>query len=278
MKIDKDTKLYFSVSSRPGNFGAKLYNKAFEYYGINAIYKPIKLDPTPASSRFGYFYSFVRGLSVMGASGLSVSMPFKKEVLGYKFDYLDDAVKKIRNGNTIVFEDTNVPGEKQSIPHACYNTDWIGFSNSCKPLLDECNYVLIYGRGAVSDSISHALESIGKPYFVVDRTNPQALVDEFYLGNIDKRMLINATPIGMEGISDDVFTEQVLENFDYVFDVVVKSETNLTSLCKKTNKKYVGGWKMSLEQLKEQFRIYMGLDFPHISEFSKELSSMGIEV
>ena len=44
MKIDKDTLLFMSASSAPGNFGSIIHNMAFNYYGINAIYKSFKIN------------------------------------------------------------------------------------------------------------------------------------------------------------------------------------------------------------------------------------------
>jgi len=58
--INKNTQLFVSVSSHPGNFGASLYNVAFEECNYNAIYKPLKCE-------YGYkvflasFASFLTG-------------------------------------------------------------------------------------------------------------------------------------------------------------------------------------------------------------------------
>lgn len=272
MMIDKDTKLYFSVASKAGNFGANLYNAAFSYYGINAVYKPLTVDPgTNIRETTSVFCDLVRGLKAMNASGLSVSMPFKREVATYDWhNHQASIIQTIGNGNTMVFHNKT---------HDCHNTDWIGFYRSCKTLLDECNYVMIYGTGAASDSIVYALEQIGKPYFFVNRINFNYLKDRFYLSNHGKdvsggRMLINATPIGMDDVPDHVFTEEVLENFDYVFDVVVKPETNLIKLAKAMNKKYVCGWQMSKEQLREQFKLYTSMNFPE-AVMSRKMAEMG---
>lgn len=75
-------------------------------------------------------------------------------------------------------------------------------------------------------------------------------------------LLINATPVGMDEIPDDIFISEVIERFKYVFDVVVKRETNLIKNAIKLNKLCVSGVSMSFEQLCEQFRIYTGEDAP----------------
>ena len=92
MKIDTDTKLFFSVAGKPGNFGSYMYNSAFEKLGINAIYKPLQLD---CKTNFDRFFDFLFALKRINASGLSVSMPFKKfaAILGF---YKSEEVKNVQ--------------------------------------------------------------------------------------------------------------------------------------------------------------------------------------
>ena len=42
MKINRDTKIIISASSRPGNFGATLYNEIFKKEKLNYVYIPVK--------------------------------------------------------------------------------------------------------------------------------------------------------------------------------------------------------------------------------------------
>ena len=37
--INKDTEIYCSFAREAGNVGCKLFNSAFNYYGLNKIYK-----------------------------------------------------------------------------------------------------------------------------------------------------------------------------------------------------------------------------------------------
>ena len=64
--INKDTKMFYSVSSNPGNFGATLYNAAFKFCEIDAFYRPLKLLP---DCDFG---KFIETMEEIGASGVSV--------------------------------------------------------------------------------------------------------------------------------------------------------------------------------------------------------------
>lgn len=238
MIIDKDTKLYFSVSSKPGNFGATLYNAAFEKLGINAIYKPLYCDKSN-------FPNFFRGVSGF-AAGLSISMPFKKDAF-YLCDIFGDIAKDIGNVNTVIFSNAFLKGFG-------YNTDYHGFMNSCKSglLKNGIKNVLIFGNGSVARTIKIALNALEISHTVVTKD------DDYYLVNKGKKYdaLINATPVGMDGFPDNVFEEHMVKNYKFIFDVVVKKETNLINLAKKLDIPHVNGVSMSLEQLCEQFQLY----------------------
>lgn len=265
--INKDTKLYFSVSSKPGNFGATLYNKAFQELGINAIYKPLKLErDRDEYSTLKKFDALLSSLQSIGASGLSVSMPFKR-IAAKLMGVFGPEVKlhSLDNVNTVVFRDF--------IGELGHNTDYHGFIESSKNLLQKCNRVVIYGNGCVANTIFTACKQ-QKGFPNVDMVSRGY---EKYLREYGKKsMLINATPIGMDGVEDDVFTKDVVSDYDYVFDVVVKKETPLIKLAKELGKECVNGVQMSLEQLCKQFEIYTDIEPPR-DLFLKTLKENGYE-
>ena len=43
-QINKETKFFISISSRPSNFGTQVYNNIFKKFGINAVYKSFKVN------------------------------------------------------------------------------------------------------------------------------------------------------------------------------------------------------------------------------------------
>jgi shikimate dehydrogenase len=242
MIVNTDTKLFFSISAKPGNFGARLYNTAFQQLNINAIYKPLELNPK------SNFFLFLEGLLYLKPSGLSISMPFKTKAYEYASkNCFDDDIHKIKNVNTYKFrEGTNIVD--------CYNTDCYGFENSCSEILKQAKTAVIYGNGAVSKSIQHVLRKHSISFCVHTQR------DGFVLPKAD--FLINATPLGMDGVLDDFFTTKIVENYKFIFDVVVKKRTNLSKLAEKTNKIHVTGPMMSLHQLHKQFEIYTGYKAP----------------
>ena len=72
--INKDTKIYCSFSSNPGNNGCKYFNNLFERKNINAIYKSFYSDNIQKS---------IEAVKTLNISGFAVSMPFKTQVLKY---------------------------------------------------------------------------------------------------------------------------------------------------------------------------------------------------
>ena len=72
MKISKDTKVCISLAKTAGNFGTTIYNHVFEKLGIDFIYKSFSTQDLEAA---------VLGAKAIGICGISVTMPYKTEVL-----------------------------------------------------------------------------------------------------------------------------------------------------------------------------------------------------
>jgi shikimate 5-dehydrogenase len=70
--INKNTKIYCSFSSNPGNNGCVFFNKKFQENNIDAIYKSFYSDNIKKS---------VEAVKTLGISGFAISMPFKTEIL-----------------------------------------------------------------------------------------------------------------------------------------------------------------------------------------------------
>lgn len=234
---NKDTLKFYSVSSKPGNFGATLYNTAFQALKINAVYLPVACE----KNQFANFY---KGMSLF-ANGLSISMPFKKDAF-YLCEILGDVSKDIGNVNTIMFSKANVGFG--------FNTDYSGFLNACTEELqkNKIQNAVIYGTGGVAATIRKALASLKIKSTLVPKN------DDFYLSNKKQEYdcLINATPVGMADVEDNIFDEKIVKRYKFIFDAVVRKETNLIQYAKIHKIAHVNGVAMSLEQLCDQFKIY----------------------
>lgn len=156
-------------------------------------------------------------------SGLNVTTPYKEEIMIF-MDDLSEAAQKIGAVNTIQFKGDRLVG---------HNTDYIGFKNSLKPLLENHHKnALILGTGGASKAIQYALNELEISFKIVSR-NPgkadfiyQDLSDEI----ISKyQIIINTTPIGTyPGINEmPNFPTETLGKHHLVFDLIYNPEKSL---------------------------------------------------
>lgn len=174
MEINKDTKLYGSFSTNPGNNGCIFFNEAFKKNGIDAIYKSFYSDNIEL---------LISSVKYLKFEGFALSMPHKIEVLPY-LDEIDIAAKEIGAVNTVVNKKGKLIG---------YNTDWIGVKNYFLDSLDE---LTILGDGGFSKAIQYFCKTKNIPYRVITRKDWGEVYDL-------KGYVFNATPI-------DISTKGVL--------------------------------------------------------------------
>ncbi|PRX49612.1 shikimate dehydrogenase family protein [Salegentibacter salegens] len=122
--------------------------------------------------------------------GLNVTIPYKQEIISY-LDELAPEAKEIGAVNTI-----NVNGNKL-IGH---NTDYIGFSESLKPLLKEHHKkALILGTGGASKAVAYALKKFDIAYKFVSRSSGEGKLGYDNLSEEimkEYTLIINTTPLG----------------------------------------------------------------------------------
>jgi len=169
--INKDTKLYGSFSSNPGNNGCMFFNNKFQQDGINAIYKSFHSDNILSS---------VVAAKILKFSGFAVSMPFKVKVLEH-VDEIDPAAKAIGAANTIVIKDGRLKA---------YNTDWIGVYKYLS-ILTKPEQLFILGNGGFGRAVQYACTQLNIPYKFILRAEWDKVP------NLDG-MVFNATPVDVE--------------------------------------------------------------------------------
>ena len=113
MIINNKTKLFLSISSTPGNTGAKFHNFYYKKYNFNNVYIPLKLKNLSK-------INFLKNINSIG--GFSVSMPFKQKILKY-IDRLDDISRRTKSVNTVKIIDNKFHG---------FNTDYNGVKEILK--------------------------------------------------------------------------------------------------------------------------------------------------
>jgi shikimate dehydrogenase len=181
--INKDTKIYGSFSSNPGNNGCIYFNNLFEINNINAIYKSFYSSNIKDS---------VHAVKTLNISGFAVSMPFKIEILKY-VDKIDTPAEEIGAANTIINDNGYL---------TAYNTDWMGIHEY---FLDPPPFLTILGNGGFSKAIQYACKKLNINFSVITRKNWDLVP------SLDG-VVINATPVDVKIrgklIDGRPFTEQ----------------------------------------------------------------------
>lgn len=168
MLINKNTKIYCSFSSNPGNNGCIFFNNKFQENNINAIYKSFYSDDIKKS---------IQAVKTLGIAGFAISMPFKTEVLQY-VNELDTPVKEIGAANTVI----NNNGYLKA-----YNTDWLGV----KKYLGNISFLTILGNGGFSKAIQYWCKQDNIKFKIVSR-NEWNIIPNL------KGLIFNATPIDVK--------------------------------------------------------------------------------
>lgn len=226
-------KKFISLSQYPGKTGQYFYTKFFEHYNIDAVYEPRGTDNLASS--------LARALEER-IDGISVSMPFKHEIL----KYLDDITgysNIYQSCNTVVIEDKRLIG---------YNADIAGVDWACKHI-KMTDRITVLGSGVMASMFVKFLE-------------------EYHYGNLnlaarsfktwDKKdqptdVIINATALGTS-TSDSPFVE-LPKDTKLVIDLAIKDNT-LKQQCLAAGVKYLSGKEFYKQQFLTQFKIYTGID------------------
>jgi shikimate dehydrogenase len=146
--INKDTKIYGSFSTAPGNNGCIFFNKKFQENNINAIYKSFYSDNIEKA---------VDAVKTLDFGGFAVSMPFKVEILKY-VDEIDHVTKIIGAANTIV----NTKGYLRA-----FNTDGVAIYTYFEDNKPES--LTILGNGGFSKAVQYACTYLNIPFTIVAR-------------------------------------------------------------------------------------------------------------
>ena len=142
MKITKNTKLYGSLSLNAGNKGCEYFNKMFQQYKVDAIYRSFSVKN---------FYDALIATKTLKFSGCGVAMPFKTIACEY-VDRINITAEKCGAINTILFEEEFTVG---------YNTDYLAAYRMLGIYNPEGKHVYILGTGGLSKAYQAALNKKG---------------------------------------------------------------------------------------------------------------------
>ena len=127
--------------------------------------------------------------------GFNVTYPYKEAILPY-LNAIDPVASTIGAVNVV----SRGKG---------YNTDWIGFRDSLRPLLaTPPARALLLGTGGVSKAIQYALRDLGIAYTLVSRNLDHQTTGLLSYNEVneqvinDHTLIINCTPLGMVPYQD----------------------------------------------------------------------------
>jgi shikimate dehydrogenase len=255
--IDGHTKI-FGILGRPvaHTLSPAMYNAAFRHLGVNAVYLAFPVTGLPQA---------VAGLRGLGISGVSVTIPFKEEIIPL-IDELCPRAVKIGAVNTVVNRDGRLSG---------YNTDWLGAVTALTAKISLTGrHVLILGAGGASRAITFGIREEGAQVTLtdVDMARAETLARDMgaeaigpeALERCPANILVNATPVGMApDLSGIAIRPDLLPRFEVVMDIVYQPVT--TRLLREAEARgctTIEGLQMLIHQATAQFQLLTGLEAP----------------
>ena len=256
-QIDAATRVYGVVGDPVvHSLSPIMLNTAFRRENVNAVY--LALHAKTLADVLGC----VRDIPI---SGLSVTMPYKEEILKHLFK-TDPLTTKIGACNTVVRgQDGKLFG---------FNTDVAGV---VRPLETRIRLqgakVLVLGAGGSARAAVFGLKERGAEVYILNRTPgpAQTLAKQARAKAINRTMLkkmefdviINATPVGMEGNRDPLPIPEQDFKARYFFEMVyVPAETKMVKLARSKGMHVILGSEMFVQQGARQFETWTGKPAP----------------
>lgn len=255
--IDTATRIYGVAGSHVrSSLSPLMHNTAFRTEAINSVYLPLQVDAVD---------DLVRLTHELPLNGLSVTMPYKQQILPY-LEEQDELSKRIGAVNTV----TRTPGGKLR----GVNTDVAGVTDPLEQRLPlRGARVLLLGAGGAARAAAFGLVDKGAQVAILNRTPEAAQIlakqsgatvfrrDDLATEHFD--VLVNATPLGMTGFSDipPLHAEEL--RADLVFDLVYNPlETPLLRLARQQGLATISGIEMFVAQGARQFELWTGSAAP----------------
>ncbi|MBM4273491.1 MAG: shikimate dehydrogenase [Deltaproteobacteria bacterium] len=271
--IDAHTQIY-GILGRPvaHSLSPAMHNAAFRELGINAVYAAFPVTDLKEA---------VAGLRGLGIQGVSVTIPFKEEIIPL-IDELDPQAARMGAVNTVVRREERLIG---------YNTDWLGALKALEEKVEIAGKrFLILGAGGAARAMVFAILEKGGQAAVTDLDTAKALAlsREFWVevvspGRLEEypaAVLINATPVGLAPEAEAIPLEpQLLDRFELVMDIVYRPlETRLLREAKTRGCRTIDGLQMLIHQGAAQFEMWTGQTAPVDVMARAAYRALGVEI
>ena len=241
-----------------------IHNYWIKEHGISGEYEKIEVHPNDLKS-------LVISKKEQGFSGLNITIPHKEKVTEI-CDELSESARVLQAVNLITFKNNIIYGD---------NTDGGGFVESLKEDFPDINLsslrIGILGAGGAAKSIALSLSkenpkkifvfnrNIDRAEKLIEKVNFHAAeplnIDDINLKKLSIDLLINATPVGMAGMTDTNFINfKNIGGIEFFADIVYNPEnTESMSLARSQNIKTMGGLGMLLYQAVPSFESFFGV-------------------
>ena len=226
-----------------------VFNPLFGKYGLDAHYTRIEHPDIAA---------IMKQFKAASMKGLSVTLPFKQEVMRFCDELASDA-EAIGAVNTVVQCGGSLTGS---------NTDWLGIRRPLEETLP--GEAVVFGAGGAAYAAIYALHSLGCGVTVLNRTLSRAreaarlfdcasgVPDDYKADVFD--IIINATSVGMGGASEPLLRRDRMHEGQTVFDLVyTPPETPLIREARAAGCTCIPGTEMFVHQACAQFERFTGI-------------------
>lgn len=229
------------------SFSKSYFQSKFEREGIlDASYENIEITSEEELKNL---------LAQKHFDGFNVTIPWKEEVL----KHVDDASPEcnaIQSANVLMLTDNG---------YKAFNTDYIGFRETLKPLLKPFHTsALILGSGGSSKAIAYVLNQLDIDFQIASREpSNEQIINYGEIRMIDIRnasVIINTTPLGM---SPDVnsfpaIPYEGIDKFHLAYDLVYNpTETLFLKKAGLQGAMTKNGYDMLIRQAEESWKIWM---------------------
>ena len=271
MKIDGYTRLAAVVANPiKHSISPFIHNRAFEATNTNGVYLAWEVEATDLAET-------VANIRRYQMFGINLSMPYKEQVIPY-LDQLSEEARVIGAVNTVVNRAGTLIG---------YNTDGKGFFKSLPSFKISGKRMVLLGAGgaakailaqAILDGVSQVSVFVRSGSIEKTRTYLEKLqnetgfkVDLFALEDvselqariIDSDLLVNATSVGMDGVSLPIPASVALPEKLLVADVIYQPfETPFLKWARNQGNQSINGLGMLLYQAAEAFELWTGKEMP----------------
>jgi len=256
-QVDAATRVY-GVAGDPvaHSLSPIMLNSAFRRENVNGVYLALH------AKTLDDLLTCVKDIPI---NGLSITMPYKEQILKH-LDKTDPLTSKIGACNTVVrAQDGKLYG---------FNTDVAGV---VRPLEMRMRLpglkILVLGAGGSARAAVFGLKERGAEVYILNRTAAPAqtlakqarakAINRTLLKKLEFDVIINATPVGMEGNRDPLPISEQDFKARYFFDMVyTPAETRMVRLARAKGIHVILGSEMFVQQGARQFEIWTGKPAP----------------